>query len=74
MKKVLVVLAFASLILMTGCSKTCKCTASGNLGDNSAKSEMVIDLEDGKKCSDYNSSFNIGGVVGASYDCKPQLF
>ena len=73
MKKILVVLAFASLFLLSSCTKTCKCTFKGSVGDSSASSEKVIDLEDGKKCSDYNSSADLG-VVGASVSCKPQLF
>lgn len=72
MKKVLVILACAGLLMMTGCSKTCKCTLKGNVGDYSGSSTKTVKLDKGERCSDYNESFSVAGI-GLSYDCKAQF-
>ncbi|MDD2594681.1 MAG: hypothetical protein PHD11_02540 [Bacteroidales bacterium] len=70
MKKLLVVVAVASLFLCAGCSKTCKCSAKLN---DEVLSEKTVELNDGEKCSDYNTSVTVLGQT-AQLKCTPQLF
>ena len=49
---------------LSSCSKKCDCKAKYN---GEVVSESTVDLEDGKKCSDYNSYISI---LGTSVEMK----
>ena len=71
MKKVLFALVLiGGMFAMSSCSKECNCVAKVN---GEVKYESSIELEDGDKCSDYNSYINILGT-SAELKCSPKLF
>ena len=70
-KTIFLVIALATLTFgATSCAKSCKCTTSVN---ESVKSTSTIDLDEGKKCSDYNSSVTLLGQT-ATVKCTPIIF
>lgn len=70
MKKFFIAIAaIAMTISMASCSKTCNCVAKYD--DN--KIEKTITLDEGEKCSDYNTSVAILGH-SATFKCTPKLF
>ncbi|NMB37421.1 MAG: hypothetical protein GX993_05190 [Bacteroidales bacterium] len=73
MKKLLLLLAVGALFLCTGCSKKCHCVAKLNGEVVYERSDIV--LNDGEKCSDYNSMVSVPLVsTKVESKCLPQLF
>lgn len=71
MKKVLYALVLAGgIFALSACSKECDCTAKWN---GEVVYESTVELQDGEKCSDYNSYVNVLGV-SAQLKCTPVLF
>ena len=71
MKKVLIALALiGGMFAFSSCAKECHCTAKVN---GEVAYESNVELEDGDKCSDYNSYMSILGV-SAELKCTPVLF
>ncbi|MCF0167509.1 MAG: hypothetical protein HUJ93_02520 [Bacteroidales bacterium] len=71
MKKIFAaIVILGSMVCLSSCSKSCKCTGS-ILG---VETSFNIDLEKGKKCSDYNGNVGYKGQQYVSSKCKPELF
>lgn len=71
MKKVLFTLVLiGGLFALSSCSKECTCTVKVN---DKVIAENTIELNDGDKCSDFNSKGSLFGVSG-QVRCTPQLF
>lgn len=71
MKKVLFALVLAGgLFAMASCTKECDCVAKVN---GEVVYESTVALDEGKKCSDYNSYISVLGVSAES-KCTPVLF
>jgi len=70
MKKIILLVAAAGILMCSSCSKTCNCKAKIN---DEVISETTVELSDGEKCSDHNTSVTIVGQT-AAYKCTAQLF
>jgi hypothetical protein len=72
MKKALfIIMAIATLsFTATSCAKSCKCTTTVN---GTVTTTSTIDLDEGKKCSEYNASVTVLGQTG-EVKCTPILF
>ena len=71
MKKVLFALILVGgMFALSSCSKECNCSAKWN-GETVYESEVT--LNDGEKCSDYNTYVSVLGI-SAELKCTPQLF
>ena len=70
MKKiVLALVAVIAVCALSSCSRTCNCKAYYN--DNVV--DKTINLDEGQKCSDFNTYVKIGGVE-SGLKCAPALF
>ena len=71
MKKVLFALVLiGGVFAMSSCSKECKCSAKVN---GEVVYESTVQLDDGERCSDYNTYISVLGVSAES-KCTPVLF
>ena len=70
MKKiVLVLIAAVSLCALSSCSRTCNCRLYAN--DNVI--DKTVPLDEGQKCSDFNTYTKIGNFE-SGLKCTPALF
>lgn len=71
MKKVLFALVLVGgIFALSSCSKECKCTVKVN---DKVVMENTLELDEGNKCSSYNSYTSLFGVSGEVH-CSPVLF
>jgi len=72
MKKVLCIVAAGLLLAFfsTSCNKQCQCKTYVNGALSSTQDPFEV--ENGKKCSDYNSSVTLLGIT-TEVKCKPTL-
>jgi hypothetical protein len=71
MKKVLFALVLAGgIFALSSCTKECNCAAKWN---GEVVYEQTLELQDGDKCSDYNTYVNVLGI-SAELKCTPHLF
>lgn len=68
-KLVLALVAVLAVCALSSCSRTCNCKAYYN--DNVVN--KTITLDEGQKCSDYNTYVKVGNVE-SGLKCSPQLF
>lgn len=71
MKKVLFALVLAGgIFALSSCAKECNCAAKWN---GEVVYEKTLELQDGDKCSDYNTYVSVMGI-SAELKCTPHLF
>lgn len=71
MKKVLFALVLAGgIFALSSCAKECNCAAKWN---GEVVYEQTLELQDGDKCSDYNTYVSVMGI-SAELKCTPHLF
>ena len=71
MKKILFAIVLAGgIFALSGCAKDCTCQAILN---DEVVAESTVELDEGDKCSDYNTMITIFGTKVES-KCTPNLF
>ncbi len=78
MKKIMTMLLFigVTMLISSSCTKTCVCTITETDVDYDGNTQTstyteIVDLEEGEKCSDFNSSYS-DGEENISVKCKAQ--